>query len=134
MESRTTQAVLDDIEVMYIEADGGTDGATDAMQELEGRLQSLKGRKFYGTFLNGQYRACVALQDDDSPTELGLKTWVIPGGKFARRRMENYMERIPEIGRTFQSMVEETTPDATRPSVEYYRRHNELILYLPTLS
>ena len=59
MGSRTTQAVLDDIEVMYVEADGGTQGAMDAMQELEGRIGSLKGRKFYGTFLDGQYRACV---------------------------------------------------------------------------
>ena len=64
-----------------------------AMQELEARLQSLKGRKFYGTYLNGQYRACVALKDGDDPADLGLKTWVIPGGEFARRKMKNYMEK-----------------------------------------
>ena len=47
--------------------------------------------------------------------------------------MKNYMERIPEIGKTFQSMADETKPDPTRPSVEYNRRQDELILYLPTL-
>jgi len=127
------QAVLKDIEVMYVEANGGTDGAMDAIQELEGRLRSLKGRKFYGTYLDGQYRACVALKDDDNPKELGLETWVIPGGEFIRRKMENYTEKIPEIGQTFQAMIDENPWDATRPSIEFYRSHKDLILYLPTL-
>ena len=127
------QAVLNDIEVMYVEAHGGTDGAIDAMKELEGSLQSLKGRIFYGTYLDGQYRACVALKDDDNPAGLGLKTWVIPGGEFARKNMENYMEKIPEIGQTFQTMIDEHPWDATRPSIGFYRSRKELILYLPTL-
>ena len=118
---------------MYVEAIGGTDGAMEAMQELERRLRSLRGRKFYGTYLNGQYRACVALKDGDDPATFGLKTWIIPGGEFARRKMKDYTEKIPEIGKTFQAMAEESTPDASRPSIEYYRSHNELILYLPTL-
>ena len=127
------QAVLKDIEVMYVEAIGGTEGVMGAFQELERRLQSLKGRKFYGTYLGGVYRACVALKDDDNPAELGLKTWVVPGGEFARRKLENYTEKIPEIGQTFQAMIDETLWDAARPSIEFYRSHKELILYLPTL-
>ena len=118
---------------MYVEATGGTDGAADAIHELEGRFQSLRGRKFYGTYLDGEYRACVAIKEGDDPAELDLKTWVIPGGEFACRKLDDYEEKIPEIGQTFQAMIAENPWDSTRPSIEFYRSHDELILYLPTL-
>ena len=125
------RVTLEDIKVMFVVATGGLEGAKEAFDRLEARLPSLKGRKFYGTYLNGEYRAGVALQADDDPASLGLETWVIPGGAFARRKMTNWSARIPEIGETFQAMAAEYPADPTRPSVEFYRSLKELILFLP---
>ena len=61
------EVTLDDIEVMYILADGGPAGAQQAFDKLESKLTSLKGRRFYGTFQAGEYRACVALLSNDKP-------------------------------------------------------------------
>ena len=44
-----TEERLDDFEVMYVEAVDGLSGGQAAFQDLEGRLDSLRGRRFYGT-------------------------------------------------------------------------------------
>jgi DNA gyrase inhibitor GyrI len=122
---------LDDIRVMYVKADGGLGGAADAFRRLESRLESLTGRKFYGIYQGGEYRACVEARADDEPSRLGLSPWTIPGGRYARRKMVGWQERIPEIGKTFDSMSHDYSPDLARPSVEFYRSSRELILFLP---
>lgn len=127
------EVTLDDIEVMYVAAEGGPAGAQQAFDRLESRLKSLKGRRFYGTFHAGEYRACVALQPYDKPAELGLATGVIPGGKYIREKMLNWTHRIPEIGKTFILLSERYPADPTRPSIEYYRSQSELHLFLPLL-
>jgi hypothetical protein len=76
---------LDDIKVMFVASMNGPEGAGLAFDRLESRLPSLKGRKFYGTLLNGEYRACVATEAQDAPAAMGLETWIIPGGAYARR-------------------------------------------------
>jgi hypothetical protein len=127
------QVTLPDIEVLYVESATGLAGAAEAFDRLEARLPSLKGRKFYGTFQPpaGPYRACVATRPGDDVTALGLETWTIPGGKYSRRKLADWADRLPEIGRTFQRMAEDREPDPSRPSVEFYRSQKELILLLP---
>ena len=122
---------LDAIEVMCVVAEGGPQGAPAAFAALESRLESIKGRKFYGTFLAGEYRACVAIQAGDDPRALGLATWTIPGGKFERRKLLDWQDRTPEIGATFIAMAKEFDAEESRPSVEFYRSTRELILFLP---
>lgn len=124
---------LEDIKVMYVESSNGPAGAVKAFMDLESRLPSIKGRKFYGTYQHqdGPYRACVAITDDDDPAALGLKTRVIPGGKYAREKLENYRDRIPEIGRKFAAMTKENNPDQSRPGIEFYKSSKELLLFLP---
>jgi len=78
---------LVDIPVMFVVSPRGPQGAGEAFDRLEARLPSLKGRKFYGTLVNGEYRACVALEAQDSPAAMGLDTWIIPGGVYARRKL-----------------------------------------------
>jgi len=125
------QVTLEDIPVMCVVAIDGLDGIKGAWDKLEAPLPTLKGRKFYGTYLNGEYRACVALHKDDDPAALGLDAWVIPGGAYARRKMVNWSEHADEIGATFAAMAEEYPGDPTRPSIEFYRSQTELQLLLP---
>jgi hypothetical protein len=128
------RVTLEDIKVMCVVAIGGLEGIKDAWEKLEAPLPSLKGRKFYGTYLSGEYRACVAMRDDDDPAALGLDTWTIPGGTYVRRRMENWSERTSEIGETFAAMAAEYPVDPTRPGIEFYGGQKELILYMPVKS
>jgi len=126
--------MLEDIEVMYVPAEGGPEGAREAFDKLESHFSRLSGRKFYGTFQDGEYRACVALQSEDRPSELGLQTWVIPGGAYARRKVKDWTEKIPQLGEMFDALAEEFTVDPDRPSIEFYRSQSELHLLLPILS
>jgi hypothetical protein len=128
------QVTLKDIKVMCVVARGGLEDIKDAWEKLEAPLPSLKGRKFYGAYLSGEYRACVALRDDDDPVPLGLDTWTIPGGAYVRRKKENWLEDTSEIAKTFAAMAAEYPVDPTRPGIEFYRSQKELFLYLPIKS
>ena len=114
------EARLDDIPVMYLVAEGGPTGAKEAFNRLEGKLPSLRGRKFYGAFQpeTGEYRACVALESGDDPKRLGLQIGMIPGGLYLREKMKNWANRIDEIGRTFVAMSEreQNRVDNSRPA------------------
>jgi hypothetical protein len=122
---------LNPVEVMCVVAPDGPSGPPAAFRALEAPLKSLKGRKFYGTYLAGEYRACVAIEPGDDSAALGLTRWKIPGGKFEKRKMLGWQSRLPEIGATFIAMAREFDADESRPSVEFYRSSRELILFLP---
>ena len=128
------RVVLDDIDVMCVIAKGGPVGASSAFGALEARLPTLRGRRFYATFLKGEYRACVALRSDDDPAALGLDVWRIPGGRYERLRLLDWQDRVSEIAATFDEMVPESEVDSTRPSVEFYRSSRELVLLQPVKS
>jgi hypothetical protein len=132
-EMRRMEIVLQDIQVIYVSAEGGPAGAHAAFDRLESFLPSLRGRKFYGTFHGGEYRACVAQEDQDSPADWGLPTWTIPGGPYAREKLKNWPEHVSEIGTVFDQLAQEHPGDPDRPRVEYYRSQDELHLLLPIL-
>ena len=125
---------LDDIKVMFLVSPNGPQGAGEAFDRLEARLPSLKGRKFYGTMLNGEYRACVALEAQDAPAAMGLQTWTIPGGPYARRKLERWQERTTEIGQIFGALAAEYPRDPARPNIEFYRSQKELLLFMAVTS
>jgi hypothetical protein len=80
-----TEIELEDISAMCVVAKDGPSGARAAFDELESKLPSLRGRKFYGTYHDGEYRACVAMNEGDAPHAMKLITWVIPGGRVSSR-------------------------------------------------
>jgi hypothetical protein len=125
---------LEDIKVMFVVSPSGPPGAGEAFDRLESRLPSLKGSKFYGTMLNGEYRACVALEAQDSPAAVGLETWTIPGGVYARRKLERWSERLLEIGQIFSALTAEYPRDPARPNVEFYKSQKELLLFMAVTS
>jgi len=126
---------LEAIKVVFVESTNGLEGAGEAFKKLESRLSNLKGRKFYGTFQypNGSYRACLALEDDDDPDLLGLDTWIIPGGNYAREKIENWSERLWEIPQVFSALSQtyQGRVDPDRPRIEFYKSQKELLLSLP---
>ena len=123
--------VIKEIRVMYVVAENGPEGAKKAFDKLEKHLTTLKGRKFYGTFLNEEYMACVELEEQDSPSEKEVSTGIIPGGRYLKKKIENWMENLDKIGSTFGSMAATNAEDKSRPRIEFYRSMKELFLLLP---
>ena len=104
-----------------------------AFERLE-ELVGLPGRKFYGAFYprEKEYRACVELQEGDDPQALGLERGTLPGGRYLRARLRGEPpELYGRIGPTFEALIAQTAPDESRPSIEFYRRHDEIDLFLP---
>lgn len=122
---------LQDIETMCVRADGGPETSKVAFDKLESKLDTLKGRKFYGALQNGVYRACVELTDADEPEKHGFERYTIPGGRYAREKIDDWIQHIPEIPKTFEDMKSQFNEDETRPGLEFYRSQKELILFLP---
>jgi DNA gyrase inhibitor GyrI len=84
--------------------------------------------------LNGEYRACVAIESQDVPASMGLETWTIPGGAYARRKLEGWPERLAEIGQVFGALAAEFPRDPARPNIEFYRSQKELLLFMAVAS
>jgi len=130
-----TIVTIEDIPVMYVEGEKGTpigEQAPEAFRRLESKLSSLQGRKFYGVVFAGcAYRACVAIAESDDPSSLPFPTWVIPGGRYARRKIQNWEEHIDLIGPAFQSLRQENEIDPDRPDIEFYRSQRELLVMVP---
>ncbi len=104
------------------------------VRECGEAVAELKGRRFYGLFDEGagRYWACVRREARDDPVSLGLRTATIEGGMYATERLRgDHGALVPLIALTFEAMAERHTADPSRPSVEYYRRHDEFVLYLP---
>ena len=135
----------EDVEVVYVAA--GPDGAPGAFDrliealagpgeapggydKLDASLPLFGGREFYGVYPapDGGYRACATLREGDDPDGLGLATWVVPGGEYERREIENAPNLI---GQTFKAMEAEHPRDEERPGIEFYPNRQKIILFLP---
>ena len=94
---------------------------------------ALRGRHFYGAFdpVANDYRACVEIRDGDELAP-GLESGTLPGGRYLRARLRGDPPAVYErIGSTFDELTRQAKPDETRPSLEHYRRHDEIDLLLP---
>ena len=130
---------LKDIPVMRVRADMKGGGPAAAMNLLESKLPTLKGRKFYGIFRmrpdGEEYYACVARVETDDPLTMQLEAGVIPGGRFARRKILNWEAIIhdgllPRLSQEFAS-AHAHEADPNRFTLEFYRSQAELLLFAP---
>lgn len=131
---RASETVLSDIPVMCLPANDGPAGASAAFKALEDRAGGLKGRRFYGTFHRGEYRACVEAAPGEEAAALGLEAGVIPGGSYASVRLYDWRQKINEIHVVFAGLAAGHVVDELRPSVEFYRSERELVCLLPIRS
>jgi len=129
-----TVVVIQDIPVMFVAGDRAnpiSDQAPTAFAELEAKLETLKGRHFYGVIVEGEYRACVGMRSQDDHQNLPTRTWIIPGGKFARRKLANWERHRDQIGPTMMKLRGRSDFDRSRHCIEYYRSQRELLLMVP---
>jgi len=70
-------------------------------------LPTLRRRRFFAALVGPEYRACVATEDGNADPM--LSRWVIPGERYARRKIRDYHAQIPAIGTTFAEMAVRTS-------------------------
>jgi hypothetical protein len=120
--------------VRFIETSDDAEHIPRAFEELEAALPTFRGRKFVGAFDAdaGWYRACVKSVDDPHVDEARLPLADIPGGRYLRIRLRDeppgLYAALPETYERLRSLAE---ADDQRPSLEVYRRHDEIDLLLP---
>jgi hypothetical protein len=126
----------EEIEVMFIRTRDDPAEFGPAWGRLED-LVGTRGRKFFGAFdpRTNEYRACVQTKEGDDPAALGLETGTLAGGRYLRERIRGEPPELYErIAPTFDELLKHAMSDETRPSIEFYRRHDELDLLLPVAS
>lgn len=99
------------------------------------RLVGLRGRKMYARADERlkTYTVCTPIKGDDDPDALGLQTGTLPGGVYLRGRLTgeppSIYERIMPGIQELRTLVGEM--DASRPLIEFYRRHDQIELWVP---
>jgi hypothetical protein len=122
-----------EIDVMFLRTSDEPGAIRDGWERLEAVVE-LRGRRFFGTFdpSAGAYRVCVQRKPGDDPAALGLESGTIAGGRYLRARLCGEPPAVYErIGPTFAALARTARADPTRPSIEFYRRRNEIDLLLP---
>jgi effector-binding domain-containing protein len=128
-----TQVERDEIAVLFIRTPDDVEAFGPAFQRLE-QLVGLRGRKYYGAFYprEKEYRACVEAREGDDAQALGLESGTLPGGRYLRSRLRGEPpELYSRIGPLFEALAAENPSDDSRPSIEFYRRLDEIDLLLP---
>jgi hypothetical protein len=136
VEVAATPVERDSVEVMFLRIGDDVSEMKMAWERLE-TLVGTRGRKFFGAFYppTREYRVCVQTAEGDDAAMLGLESGTLPGGRYLRARLRGEPPAVYEqIGPTFQVLASSTTPDETRPSIEFYRRRDEIDLLLPVAS
>jgi hypothetical protein len=100
------------------------------------RLVGLSGRRMYAMVDEpaGAYLTCTPVKADDDPAAFGLETGVLPGGWYLQARIVGQPPQLyARIGPAMRALVAQAEVDPARPLVEYYRRHDEIELWVPVL-
>ncbi|MBV1938595.1 hypothetical protein KUF83_18780 [Streptomyces sp. BV286] len=98
------------------------------------QLVGLRGRKMYAQVdeRRNTYTVCTPVKEHDAPDVLGLQSGCLAGGSYLRGRLvgdpPQIYERIAEGVAELQGMM---PADDERPLIEFYRRHDQIELWLP---
>ena len=125
-----------DTPVMFVAVRDRSDEIGPGWDHLESVLGSLRGRRFVGAFDDsGLYRCSVQVREGDHAGQLGLDCGVIPGGLFLAATVRGAQPAAYALLiSTFEELQRSALWDRTRPSLEYYRRHDRIDVLMPILS
>ena len=123
--------------VARMEYKNGAVGSGEVFDLLEIPMDyNLQGRELFGVFYpqTNEYFASVALKE--LFPDIDLKTDTIPGGKYATKKIKDWLYKTKEITPTFQQLKTGAINsgyeiDADRPYVEFYKRFDELVIWVP---
>ena len=134
MSSEAAIVDREDVRVMFKRAAYEQEAMARTWADVEAAVGSLRGRKFYGAFdpQTREYRVCVQWREGDDPDARGLEDGTLPGGRYARQRIEGEPPGVYGLIRlTFERLAKRPDSDSSRPSIEVYRRRDVIDLLLP---
>ena len=80
----------------------------------------------------GRYMTCTPVRPGDDPESLGLDVGELPGGRFHRGRLRgDPPDLYTLIAPGFDEHESMSSVDQTRPLIEFYKRHDEIELWVP---
>jgi hypothetical protein len=123
-----------DVVVRYVEVADELDQIRRAWPQLEAAVGSLRGRRFLAAFdpVAGWYRACVAVRADATSAEQALPEIVVPGGRYLRVRLRGDPPAVYDaIAPAYALLASSARRDDGRPSLEVYRRLDEVDVLMP---
>ncbi|MCI4345182.1 MAG: hypothetical protein L3K07_00280 [Thermoplasmata archaeon] len=124
------------MQFLWIKTNLAPGAPTKAFGQLEAKLSTLRGRRFWGCVyvtdgIPEVYYASVERISSDDPKALGLEEGSVPAGRYVQRNLPDWGNRMHEIPGIFEELVHKYTPEPGRPSLEFYRSQKELRLFLP---
>jgi hypothetical protein len=125
--------VREPVEVMLVRVADELPEIQRAWAEFEAAV-GLRGRKFFGAFdpATDTYSVCAVLRAGDDAAAFGAERGTLPGGRYARVRLHGEPPEVyDQIGPTAQRLAQRQDADRTRPTLEYYRRHDVIDVLVP---
>jgi hypothetical protein len=133
-DSQPTRTLKSDVAVM-LERTRDERSAIQQLWPRFERLVGLRGRRMYAMVdvRAGTYTVCTPAREGDDPARFGLDTATLPGGWYLRARITGeppgLYERIGPAMQALEALA--VPPDPGCPLIEYYRRHDEIELWVP---
>ena len=127
--------VREPVEVMLVRVADELSEIQRAWAEFETAV-GVRGRKFYGAFdpATSTYSVCAVLRAGDDAAAFGAERGSLPGGRCACVRLDGEPPGVYEqIGPTAQRLAQWPDADGTRPTLEYYRRHDIIDVLVPVV-
>lgn len=119
------------ISILYeIAEDFGQDIAQAFVRLAEKAQNNGQQRACYGIILKEnntmQYRAGFNELFEGEGESLGISTFLIPKGQYCSIHIENWNQKLLEIGPTFDQILKSGKVDTSSPCIEYYQTEKDL--------
>ena len=125
-----TISIEKDIILLCVQAETFPDGIMDAYQKLHSVVQPGADRRSFGIsrMEDGAivYKAAVEENREGEAEEFGLEKVVIKGGSYISETIHDYMNNLPAIGTTFQTLITQPGIDPSGYCVEAYTSQSEV--------
>lgn len=127
--------VREPVDVMLVRVANELPEIQRAWAEFEAEV-GLRGRKFYGAFdpITDTYSVCAVVRAGDEPADFGAEFGTLPGGRFVCVRLRGEPPAVyDQICPTAKGIAQRHEPDLTRPTLEYYPRHDVIDVLVPII-
>lgn len=113
-----------DMKVLYVTASAFPEGIGDTFKKLNEIVPHSKDRKYFGISRpeNGVivYKAAAEQLNEDEGEKLNCDTLIIKKGKYVSKTINDFMNDIPSIGKTFGELLKNPGIDPDGYCVEWY--------------